>query len=101
MSDVKYDPQIIQKFVNSIYKKANSLIRVWTLIGVVVGIPVGSIIGDFIALKYRVSDTAGLAGGIVFCAAVGFVVGSSKAFSLKFNAQMLMCLKQIEENTKA
>jgi membrane associated rhomboid family serine protease len=88
----EYDKKIIFNFADRLYKKANSIVAVYTLIGVVIGIFVG------VSMKNNTAAAAAIAGLIL--GALGFYIGKEKAFTLKLQAQTALCQVKIEENTK-
>ena len=85
----EYDKKIIIEFADRLYNKAASIVVVYTLAGVVIGIFVG------LGMK---SAPAALIAGLIF-GALGFYLGKEKAFILKLQAQTALCQAKIEENT--
>ena len=79
---VRYDPTMIRKYADMLYRHANSIIALACLIGVVVG-----------ALAF------GIIGAIVL-GVVGAAIGISIAFKFKLQAQVALCQVRIEENTR-
>ena len=108
---VAYDPEIIQKFVDRLYRRAKSVIITSTIGGVLVG----GIIGFFVVLFFdqrtprlpsRFSlDELGaeliacLIGAVLF-GLFGFLAGREHAFLLRLQAQTALCQAKIEENTR-
>lgn len=93
---VSYQPQIIRKFAERLYDKAAMIVVVYTTLGVVAGLALGSGVqmlriggGGVIALSLA-----------VFGGAVGYLFGTEKAFWLKLQAQTALCQVAIEENTR-
>ncbi len=87
-----YDPKIMYEFADRLYKRANQIIIVSTIIGVLVG---G---GGGLALEATVgvwTMLAAVLGGVI-----GYLVGRERAFSLKLQAQTALCQVKIEENTR-
>ncbi len=102
-----YDPEIIQKFADRLYARANSIIATWTTLGALVG----GVGGYALAAWWVSSQTAypggggtmhlpGLLAGAILGGVVGFMIGQEKAFLLKLQAQTALCQKKIEENTR-
>jgi F0F1-type ATP synthase assembly protein I len=91
---VKYDPSIILKFADQLYRRANSIIIGYTLIGALIGGVGGAVQG-----YANSSDPWWLIGAAIF-GVVGFAMGNQSAFSLKLQAQTAMCQVQIEQNTR-
>ncbi len=94
----KYDPAVIQKFADRLYFQANTIIVVWTILGAIVGAAVG---GTTVSGFLRVADPMVCVGiTAVVMAIVGCLIGQTRAFHLKFMAQQMLCLMQIETNTR-
>lgn len=90
---VEYDKKVIVEYAQHLYKKANSIITLYTFIGILAGILIGIIFGcsghgDILLLCILI------AGGL------GFVIGKEVAFKLKLEAQIALCQIKIEENTR-
>jgi hypothetical protein len=83
----QYDPAIIQKFADKLYSQANTIVSVWTFLGAVVGGACGHVLGN-------------AAVGAVIIGALGFAIGMQRACLLRLQAQVALCQKQIEENTR-
>jgi predicted membrane metal-binding protein len=83
----QYDPAIIQKFADKLYSQANTIVFVWTFLGAVVGGAGGYQLGY-------------AAVGAVIIGALGFAIGMSRAYLLRLQAQVALCQKKIEENTR-
>jgi hypothetical protein len=86
----RYDPQILQKFADTLYSKADRAVFICVIFGVVIGGFVGFLNRSIVAMVISV----------VILGALGFAVGMSIAFQLRLRAQMVLCQKQIEENTR-
>ena len=97
----EYDLKVIRQYADSLYAKANSIIRNYTLSYAVIG---GAVAFAASSFALELSDTGnllvGLVGALVFASA-GRAAGQSKAFSLKLQAQQALCQAKIEENTRA
>ena len=89
-----YDPEILHKFANRLYSRANATVAAYTIIGALIGALGGYALG----LQLGGGGVVVLLGLALF-GIIGFVLGSEKAFELKLRAQMVLALAQIEKNT--
>jgi hypothetical protein len=93
---VKYDSQLIQKFADRLYAEANRVVIHSTVVATMVGIIAGYVIATVTHVQ-----TIGFA---LVCAVVaggmGYVRGREKAFTLKMQAQQVLCLMYTERNTR-
>ena len=103
----EYDPDVIQKFVDTLYRKANGIIAIHTLLGLLGGGVAGFVgVAGIIHGQKTSPDAAGMAALFVatICAfaggAIGHNLGSAKALQIKLAAQTALCQKQIEINTR-
>jgi hypothetical protein len=85
-----YDPNVIQEFADRLYTKAKSIIRSYTILGV--------ILLGFGGLTTQ-QPVLGLVGAVIG-GAIGYIMGKEKAFSYKLQAQTALCQVQIEINSK-
>jgi hypothetical protein len=86
----EYDPTIIHKFADEMYRRADGIVITYTLIGAAIGL-----IGIAIPLGVLGALLGAVVGG-----AIGYGIGNQKAFSLKLEAQVALCQVKIEENTR-
>jgi hypothetical protein len=94
---IRYDDQVLQKFAEKLYARANSIIAAWSLVGLIAA----GVGGAFIVMALDSSSRLEIiAIAAVLGAIFGFVMGSSKAFLLKLQAQQALCQRQIELNTR-
>lgn len=92
-----YDPGILQKFADSLYSRANGIIVTYTLVGLIVG----AVGGFFLETVLRTGNVLVVVGVVaVMVGGIGSSIGSAKAFILKFQAQVALCQRQIEMNTR-
>ena len=92
-----YDPKVIQLFADKLYKKANSIIALYTFVGLMIGgvggFSLGHYSGDMTIIQWAAIIAALIAG------LLGFAIGREKAFLLKLQAQTALCQMKIEQNT--
>lgn len=93
----QYDPAIIEKFADRLYRSANSIILVYTLLGALIGGGVGYAVGSYLESVFPVLSPVG---GLVFVGTLGYLQGVERAFKLKLEAQRALCLLAIEKNTR-
>jgi len=89
-----YDPQIIQKFVDRLYKEATTTVVTSPILGILIGGGAG------LALGGRSPNLIWALIGAVIVGLIGYWVGQERAFQLKLQAQTALCQIKIEENTR-
>ena len=89
-SRISYDPKIIGIYANALYRRADWIVFVWTIIGAVFGAAICGFYGG----------QAGLLLGIVVGGIMGYSEGQSRSFFLRLQAQLALCQVQIEANTR-
>lgn len=89
--EMQYDSKIIQEFAARLYRKANSVIATYTILGVIIGLGAGAAVGQ----------GAGAIVGAAIVGVIGFVLGTERAFQYKLQAQTALCQVEIEKNTKS
>ena len=91
----QYDPHVIQKLADKLYAQANTIVFLATVAGIVLG----GICGYGAGHNQGKSSVDAVVAGAVL-GAIGFAIGRSLSFSLRVKAQMALCQRQIEENTR-
>lgn len=104
---VQYDVNEVRIFAEKLYLKANVIITLYTVLGVLLGIggviPVVATLQVFFELDDVMKMVAALMCAVVLCGTGGFLgytLGDWKSFQIKLQAQTILCLAQIEDNTK-
>ncbi len=93
----KYDESVIVEFADSLYEQAESIVRLYTAVGVLVGAGIGAAIGGMLL------SGSGFGPAVIGAIVVGgaaFQTGRQKAFALRLQAQVALCQVQIEANTR-
>ncbi len=92
-----YDPNMHQKFAETLLLRARRISLVFTAMAAIVGAGIG------IAMPRMVGKPSTALPIILWTfvlGAFGFVTGKERSFTLSMKAQELLCQKQIEENTR-
>ena len=86
---MEYDEKVIKEFAVRLYSIAEYVIMKYCILGIIiVAAPAGGMGGA----------GSGIIGAIIG-GAIGYFIGSEKAFGLKLQAQTALCQAQIERNT--
>ena len=102
MTQPRFDPNLIERYAEQLYRKADS-VRVGSAIaGAVLGVLFGaaplSPLGEFLPVPSTFGMATILLGGLVG-GFVGYVVGEGRAFRIKLQAQLVLFQLQLERNT--
>jgi hypothetical protein len=92
----KYDPQIIQRHADNLYRSARSTLILFTVLGILGGGAIGLALAEPAELGKSLCIGIGAVGTGLF----GFIIGRSTAFALHVRAQTVLCQLAIEENTR-
>lgn len=100
-----YDQSVITLYADRLYTKATWIVVGYTLIGFALGVPLGIVAGATASSTFQLGEAPLLAvfGALAFGAlvtAIGNIVGETRAFSLKLQAQTALCQVRIELNTR-
>ena len=91
----KYDPNVIQKFADRLYQQANTTVAIYTTIGFVLG----AVAGGSVQVSHEFLVIAMGIGALIF-GIIGLNLGTSRALTLRMQAQSALCQRQIEHNTR-
>jgi hypothetical protein len=89
---IKFDPEVIKKSAQLLYRKADTIIAIYGLIGAIAGATVT-------ALLIKTASPVifiGIGIGVLF----GIFAGKEKALKYKLEAQLALCQLQIAINTR-
>src|ERR1700690_4204247 len=98
-----FDPSIIEKYADHLYRRAASLVMGATVTGAIIG----AIFGGMPLTHYvhwPIPHSAGYATamiGALIGGFIGHVVGESRAFGLRIQAQMALHQLRVDQNTSA
>jgi hypothetical protein len=101
---VDYDPQVIERFAESLYRKAIAAQKGSIVVGVVLGAAFGAIPLTSLGDKWPVPHAFGFATllvGAIVGGLVGYVIGDARSFGYKLQAQAALCQVEIQRNTQA
>jgi hypothetical protein len=98
----EYDPSVIERFAENLYRKASAFVAGSVVVGAVVGATVGAVpltpLGDAWPIPSIFGFATLLVGGI-FGGVIGYVIGDARSFGYRLQAQIALCQLQIERNT--
>jgi hypothetical protein len=99
-----YDPTIIELFAERLYAKAASFVLGSVVAGAALGAAFGSVPLTSLGSSWPVPSSFGFAtllvGGVAG-AVIGYLVGETRGFAYRLQAQTALCQLQIERNTAA
>jgi glycerol uptake facilitator-like aquaporin len=101
---VDYDPQVIERFAESLYRKAVSAQKGSIVAGVVMGAILGAIPLTSLGNSWPIPHAFGFATllvGAIVGGLVGYVIGDARSFGYKLQAQAALCQVEIQRNTQA
>ena len=103
MANPTFDPGIIEKYADHLYRRAASIVMGATVVGAIFGAIVGGVPLTSYA-HWPIPHSAGYATamiGALIGGFIGHVVGESRAFGLRIQAQMALHQLRVEQNTSA
>jgi hypothetical protein len=97
-----YDPRVIEQFAENLYRKASAFVVGSVAIGAALGAAFGAVpltsLGDSWPIPSLFGFATMLIGGI-FGGAIGYVIGDTRSFGYRLQAQTALCQLQTERNT--
>lgn len=100
---VIYEPEVISKFADALYLKADRLVKRMTIKYGFGGLIVGIVVGSFMSQKMNSGSMFIIASGIIFALVTGYLGakdGEEKAFLIRLEAQMALCQVEIEKSSR-
>jgi hypothetical protein len=97
-----YDPRVIEQFADKLYRKASSFVAGSIVIGGALGALFGAVPLTSLGNSWPVPSAFGFATllvGALCGAVVGYVIGDTRSFGYRLQAQAALCQLQIERNT--
>jgi hypothetical protein len=104
ITKVDYDPQVIERFATSLYRKSISSQRGSVAVGVLLGACFGGIPLTSLGAAWPIPHTFGFAtllAGAIAGGIIGYVIGDARSFGYKLQAQAALCQVEIQRNTQA
>lgn len=99
-----YEPRVIEQFAENLYKKASAFVVGSVVVGAALGAAFGAVPLTSLGAAWPVPSMFGfftlLVGGI-FGGAIGYVIGDTRSFGYRLQAQTSLCQLQTERNTAA
>ena len=97
-----YEPRVIEQFAEKLYRKASAFVMGSVVVGAALGAAFGSVPLTSLGEAWPVPSMFGfvtlLLGG-VFGAVIGYVIGDTRSFGYRLQAQSALCQLQLERNT--
>jgi hypothetical protein len=97
-----YDPRVIELFADKLYRKASSFVGGSIVVGGALGAAFGAVPLTSLGNAWPIPSAFGIATllvGALSGAVVGYVIGDTRSFGYRLQAQAALCQLQIERNT--
>ena len=96
-----YDPRVIEQFADKLYRKASAFVAGSVVVGAALGAAFGAVPLTSLGDSWPVPSVFGFAtllvGGI-FGGVIGYVIGDTRSFGYRLQAQSALCQLQTERN---
>ncbi len=97
-----YDPKVIEQYADKLYRKASSFVAGSIVIGASLGAAFGAVPLTSLGASWPIPSYLGFAtlllGGLVG-GLIGYVIGDTRSFGYRLQAQSALCQLQSERNT--
>lgn len=97
-----YDPRVIERFAENLYRKASAFVAGSVVVGAALGSAFGAVPLTSLAAGWPIPQSFGFAtlllGGLLG-AVIGYVIGDARSFGYRLQAQSALCQVQLERNT--
>jgi hypothetical protein len=97
-----YDPKVIEQFAEKLYRKASSFVAGSVVIGAALGAAFGAVPLTSLGEPWPIPSYLGFATlllGSLVGAIIGYVIGDTRSFGYRLQAQSALCQLQSERNT--
>jgi hypothetical protein len=102
MSSPRFDPNIIERYAEQLYRKADSVRVGSAIVGAVLGVIFGaapiSPLGPYLPIPASFGMATIILGALVG-AFLGYAIGEGRAFRIRLQAQLVLFQLQLERNT--
>jgi hypothetical protein len=99
-----YDPRVIEQFAENLYRKASAFVVGSVVIGIALGAAFGAVPLTSLGAAWPIPSVFGFAtlllGGL-FGGVIGYVVGDTRSFGYRLQAQAALCQLQQERSLSA
>lgn len=99
-----YDPRVIEQFAAKLYRKASAFVAGSAIVGGAVGGAFGAVPLTSLGAAWPIPSIFGFATTLIGIGAgtlVGYVIGDTRSFGYRLQAQTALCQLQTERNTAA
>ncbi len=97
-----YDPKVIEQYADKLYRKASSFVAGSIVIGASLGAAFGAVPFTSLGASWPIPSYLGFAtlllGGLLG-GLIGYVIGDTRSFGYRLQAQSALCQLQSERNT--
>jgi hypothetical protein len=97
-----YDPKVIEQFAEKLYRKASAFVAGSVVIGAALGAAFGAVPLTSLGAAWPIPSYFGFAtlllGGLLG-GLIGYVIGDTRSFGYRLQAQSALCQLQSERNT--
>ena len=97
-----YDPKVIEQFAEKLYRKASAFVVGSVVIGAALGAAFGAVPVTSLGAAWPIPSHFGFAtlllGGLLG-GLIGYVIGDTRSFGYRLQAQSALCQLQSERNT--
>ena len=97
-----YDPKVIEQYADKLYRKASSFVAGSIVIGASLGAAFGAVPLTSLGASWPIPSYLGFAtlllGGLLG-GLIGYVIGDTRSFGYRLQAQSALCQLQSERNT--
>lgn len=95
-----YDPSMIQLFAAQLYRKADSIETIHSILGLVIGLFLAPAAFGVLGITGANAVKVAMIIGVLFGFVIGRNIGAAKALQHRIEAQKALCFAQIEINTR-